>query len=68
MHAPDLFPQLERCSATQSLQQHELAHLLSILVGVERATRLVKAIVSVLEEGLEESWYEKQMRRRYGLA
>ena len=53
---------------TQNLQPHELAHLLAILIGVERATRLAKAVVGVLEEGLQESWYEKQMRRRYGAA
>ena len=50
----------------EELRPHELAHLLAILIGAERATRLVKAVIAVLEEGLQESWYEKQMRRKYG--
>ena len=48
------------------LRVHEMAHLLAILMGTERACRLSRAVVSTLEEGLEESWYERQMRRRYG--
>ena len=50
----------------QELRPHELAHLLAILVGAESATKLARAVIAVLEEGLQESWYEKQMRKKYG--
>ena len=56
---------LDRCAAEQDLGIDALAHLLGILIGLERAVRLARAVVKLLEEGMEESWYEKQMRRKY---
>ena len=57
---------LERCKTTEDLRLHELAHLLAILLGAAAATRLTKAVLGLLEEGLlEESWYERRMRRQY---
>ena len=56
---------LDRCAAERDLGIDTLAHLLGILIGLERAVRLARAVVKLLEEGMEESWYEKQMRRKY---
>ena len=60
--------QLDRADAAADLRLHELAHLLAILMGVERATRLCRGVLGTLEQGLEETWYEKKMRRMYGAA
>ena len=61
---------LERCAPTYQtagdLKLHELAHLLSVLVGSKRGTRLAKAVLALLEEGMQETWYEKKLRRQYG--
>ena len=58
--------QLDRADASADLRLHELAHLLAILVGVEHAVKLCRGVLGALEQGLEESWYEKKMRRMYG--
>ena len=57
--------QLDSCAASEELRVHELAYLLSILVGVHHATRLSRAVVAALEEGIEETWYEKKLRRQF---
>lgn len=59
--------QLTRVAGSEDLRTHDLAHLLSILIGTERATQLAKAVLAALEEGMEESWYERKLRRQYGL-
>ena len=58
--------QIDRCRQTEDLRTAELAHLIGILVGVERAASLVRAVLAVLEEGRPESWYEKKLRMKYG--
>ena len=58
---------LERCEPSEDLRLHELAHLLAILVGAASATAITRKILGVLEAGMEESWYERKMRRQYGL-
>jgi hypothetical protein len=58
---------LERCVVHEDLRLHELAHLLAILVGPARATALSHKILSHLEEGMEETWYERKMRRQYSV-
>ena len=58
---------LERCAQDQDLRLHELAHLLAILVGATRATALAHKLLSHLEEGMEETWYERKMRRQYSV-
>jgi hypothetical protein len=40
--------------------------MLGILVGVEHATQLTRAVLSVVEEGRPISWYEKNLRKKYG--
>ena len=58
---------LERVAApAQDLRLHELALFLAILVGTEKATKLSKAVLSMAEEGMEVSWYEQRLRKRYG--
>lgn len=66
MRAPAVCPQLNRAKSDKDLQMHGLAHLLGIIVGAERASRLARAVLDKLEEGIEETWYDRQMRRRYG--
>jgi hypothetical protein len=61
---------LERCSEKgpergEDLRADELAHLLAILIGVDRATRLTRLVVAFLEEGMQESWYEAKLRKKY---
>ena len=58
--------QLDRADASADLRLHELAHLLAILMGIEPAVKLCRGVLGALEQGLEESWYEKKMRRMYG--
>ena len=58
---------LERCAQHEDLRLHELAHLLAILVGPARATALSHKILGHLEEGMEETWYERKMRRQYSV-
>ena len=58
--------QVVRCSPEEDLRTGELAHLLGVLVGSERAIQLVRAVLAVLEDGREETWYEKKLRKRYG--
>ena len=58
--------QLDRADASADLRLHELAHLLAILMGIEPAVKLCRGVLGALEHGLEESWYEKKMRRMYG--
>ena len=59
-------PQLQRVEPTNELRLDELTHLLAILMGAERATQLTRAVLGVLEEGLQETWYEAKLRRKYG--
>ncbi len=56
---------LARCSAAEELQLDELSWLLGVVVGVETAGKLLDALVEFLEVGLEESWYDAQLRRKY---
>lgn len=58
---------LERCEPQEDLRLHELAHLLAILIGASRATALTHKVLGILEEGMEETWYERKMRRKYGV-
>ena len=58
--------QFDRCKPEQDLRSVELAHLLGILVGAEQATRLTRAVLNVVEEGRPISWYEKNLRKKYG--
>lgn len=44
---------------------HQMAHLLAILMGPDRATQLSRAVLNMAEEGLEVSWYEAKLRKRY---
>ena len=44
----------------------ELAGMVGILMGSERAASLTSGLVEYLEMGMPESWYEKKLRRRYG--
>ena len=44
----------------------ELCHLLAILIGVERSTELTRCVLAILEEGRKETWYEKNLRKKYG--
>jgi hypothetical protein len=37
-----------------------------VLVGADRALDLVRATLAVLEEGRQQSWYEANLRRKYG--
>lgn len=50
----------------QDLLLDELTFLLAILVGPDRATKLLRPLLSMLEEGIEVSWYEERLRRKYG--
>ena len=50
----------------KDLRLHQITHLLAILMGAERATQLSRVVLRTLEEGLEESWYEAKLRKRYG--
>jgi hypothetical protein len=59
-------PQIKRCVPLQDLRSAELAHFLGMLVGIDRASRLVRAVLSVLEEGRKISWYEQNLRKKYG--
>lgn len=45
---------------------HQMTHLLAILMGADNATRLARAVLGVLEEGIQESWYERKLRRMHG--
>ena len=58
---------LERCEELEDLRLQDLTHLLSILMGIERATKLSHTVLGLLEEGMEESWYERKLRKQYGL-
>ena len=58
--------QLERCAADEAMDAEEITWLLSVLLGIEPAVRLAVSLVDLLEEGLEVSWYDKQVRKRYG--
>ena len=44
----------------------EITHLLGVLVGHKNAGLLVRAVLDFLEAGVKESWYDKQLRRRFG--
>jgi hypothetical protein len=57
---------LARCAAAEAVETEEITWLLSVLLGAEPAARLAVALVDLLEEGLEVSWYDKQVRKRYG--
>ena len=48
------------------MDAEEITWLLSVLLGIEPAVRLAVSLVDLLEEGLEVSWYDKQVRKRYG--
>ena len=58
--------QLEQVATpAQDLRMHQMAHLLAILMGPDRATQLSRAVLNMAEEGLEVSWYEAKLRKRY---
>ena len=57
---------LERVAPERDLRLHEMVHLLAILMGAERATKLSREVLGILEEGLEETWYEAKLRKKYG--
>ena len=48
------------------MDPEEIAWLLSVLLGAEDGLRLAITLVDLLEEGLSVSWYDKQVRNRYG--
>ena len=54
-------------ATSDELGLHQLCHLLAILVGIERATAIARAVLGLLEEGLQESWYERKLRRMHGV-
>ena len=60
--------QFERCGhqADENIRSTELAHLLQVLTGVDPAIDLVRASLAILEEGRRESWYEANLRKKYG--
>ena len=54
-----------RCAVAEDLQLDELSWLLGVLLGAEPAGLLLDALVEFVEAGVEESWYDAQLRRRY---
>ena len=57
---------LARCVAAEDLQLDELSWLLGVLLDTRLAGPLIEALLEWCETGLEESWYEVQLRRKYG--
>lgn len=50
----------------KQLLTSEIVQLVGVLTGVQEAGTLMRLVLDFLEDGVEESWYEVQMRRRYG--
>lgn len=44
----------------------EVTNLLSILIGRTHAGILMRGVLDFLETGCQETWYDRQLRRRYG--
>ena len=60
-----LMRHLSRCSAAEDLQLQELGWLFGVLVKSDQVESLIDTLVQFVDTGLEESWYEAQLRRRY---
>ncbi|KAL1495893.1 hypothetical protein AB1Y20_014537 [Prymnesium parvum] len=57
---------LERCATANNLLVTEITHLLTVLIGHKHAVLLMRSVLDFLEAGAEETWYDKQLRKRYG--
>ena len=55
-----------RAVVAQDLQLDELNWLFGVLVGAHKAGALIEALVEFVDTGVEETWYEAQLRRKYG--
>ena len=61
-----LMRHLSRCFAAEDLQLEELGWLFGVvLADADQVGSLIDTLVQFVETGLEESWYEAQLRRRY---
>jgi len=54
-----------RCLYGEDLRLDELSWLLGVLVGPEHSGALLDALIEYLDDGVEESWYDAQLRRQY---
>ena len=52
-------------SKPHDLRLDELSWLLGVLVGPEHSGALLDALIEYLDAGVEESWYDAQLRRQY---
>ena len=60
-----LMRHLSRCFAAEDLQLEELGWLFGVLADADQAGSMIDTLVQFVDAGLEESWYEAQLRRRY---
>ena len=60
-----LMRHLSRCFAAEDLQLEELGWLFGVLVDADQVGSMIDRLVQFVDAGLEESWYEAQLRRRY---
>ena len=58
--------QLERSEADGHFSPDELTWLVAVLVGADTASDLVVRLVDLLEDGLETSWYDAKLRKKFG--
>ena len=58
--------QLERSEADGNFSPDELTWLVAVLVGADAASDLVVRLVDLLEDGLETSWYDAKLRKKFG--
>ena len=57
--------QVQRCVPKQDLLVHEITQLVALLIGIQRAGMVLRTVLDYLEEGIEISWYDKQLRQKY---
>ena len=60
-----LMRHLSRCFAAEDLQLEELGRLFGVLADADQVGSMIDRLVQFVDAGLEESWYEAQLRRRY---
>ena len=63
-----LMRHLSRCFAAEDLQLDELGWLFGVLADAEQVGAMIDTLVQFVDAGLEESWYEAQLQRRYQCA
>jgi len=63
-----LMRHLSRCFAAEDLQLDELGWLFGVLADADQVGAMIDTLVQFVDAGLEESWYEAQLQRRYQCA